>query len=173
MMAFVLRDVRLRYVESMRRTLADTAAFLGAFVAQDLPPDDSWPLRLATLPPKADLLRVFACNRSGAVIFDSSRTGELGKVYAWILPAGVARAGNAPVAKAMEVDGELRVATPVRRGNELIGWVGVGRPLTTVAENVTKARLELVWSLCSIAAVMVAVGWWISNRLTHSIERLT
>ena len=55
MMALVLRDVRLRYVESMRRTLADTAAFLGASVMQDIPADDSWPRKLATLPPNASI----------------------------------------------------------------------------------------------------------------------
>ena len=30
-MALVLRDVRLRYVESMRRTMGDTAAYMAAF----------------------------------------------------------------------------------------------------------------------------------------------
>jgi hypothetical protein len=61
----------------------------------------------------------------------------------------------------------------VQRAGALIGWVGVGRPLATVAEGVNKARTELIWSLCSIAGVMVAAGWWISSKLTHSIERLT
>ena len=31
-MALVLRDVRLRYIESMRRTLGDTAAYLATYV---------------------------------------------------------------------------------------------------------------------------------------------
>ena len=175
MMALVLRDVRLRYVESMRRTLADTAAFLGASVMQDMPADDTWPRKLATLPSNADLLRVFACDRAGRVMFDSARGGDVGKIYALTARPAADVAGR--VADAGEIseveNGELRVAAPVRRAGELIGWVGVGRPLSTVVEAVTRARWRLVWSLGAIAAVMVVAGWWISSKITHSIERLT
>ncbi len=175
MMALVLRDVRLRYVESMRRTLADTAVFLGASVMQDIPADDTWPRKLATLPPNADLLRVFACDRAGRVVFDSARGGDAGKIYALTArSAGDVAGRTADAGEISEVEnGELRVAAPVRRGGELIGWVGVGRPLSTVVEAVTRARWRLVWSLGAIAAVMVAAGWWISSKITHSIERLT
>jgi two-component system sensor histidine kinase CreC len=72
-----------------------------------------------------------------------------------------------------EVAGELRVAAPVRRGGEQIGWVGVGRPLATIAEGVSRARSSLFTVLISIAAVMVLAGWWIASKLTHSLERLT
>ncbi len=175
MMALVLRDVRLRYVESMRRTLADTAAFLGASVMQDIPADDTWPRKLATLPPNADLLRVFACDRAGRVVFDSARGGDVGKIYALTArSAGDGPGRESEAAEISEVEqGELRVAAPVRRAGERIGWVGVGRPLSTVVEAVTRARWRLVWSLGAIAAVMVAAGWWISSKITHSIERLT
>lgn len=174
MMALVMRDVRLRYVESMRRTLGDTAAFLGVFVAQDMPGDDGWPKKLATLPPNADLLRVFACDPAGRVVFDSAHSRDVGKIYGWPMRGGGRVASeNYTVSNVAEVDGELRVATPVRRDRELVGWVGVGRPLATVTRGVSEARAALLWSLGSIAAVMVAAGWWISTRLTHSLERLT
>ena len=56
-MGLVLRDVRLRYVESMRRTLGDTAAYLDA-VSGVLPgdpyfapfPNDGW-LQASMRPP--------------------------------------------------------------------------------------------------------------------------
>ena len=120
-MALVLRDVRLRYVESMRRTLADTAVFLGGSVMQDMPADDTWPQKLRTLPPNAELLRVFACDRAGRVVFDSARGADVGSIYAMIArpaerPAPARDAGVADAADISEVvRGELRVAAPVRR----------------------------------------------------------
>ena len=37
LMGFILRDVRLRYVESMRRTLSDTAAMLATLLEAETP----------------------------------------------------------------------------------------------------------------------------------------
>jgi two-component system sensor histidine kinase CreC len=55
----------------------------------------------------------------------------------------------------------------------LIGWVGVGRPLSTITTGVSEARWRLFNYSIGIAAIMVAAGWWIASRLTRSIERLT
>jgi two-component system sensor histidine kinase CreC len=77
-------------------------------------------------------------------------------------------ADNASVA-----DGELRVTAPVRWRGGVVGFVGVARPLATVADAVLRARLRLVVGGLAIAGVMMAAGWWISARLTHSLERLT
>ncbi len=172
MMGLVLRDVRLRYVESMRRTLGDTAVYLAAFTASVSAGDD-WAERLATLPPNMDLLRVFACDRDGRVLFDSSGRDK-GQRYAWTMTGGGRAASeNYTVVNVSEIGSELRVATPVRRGDELLGWVGVGRPLSTVVEGVRAARWRLVWSAGVISLVMVVAGWWIAARLTRSLERLT
>ena len=171
--ALVLREVRLRYVESMRRTLGDTAAFLGAFVGPVAQRTDDWPQKLGELPQGADLIRVFACDRDGRVRFDSTGTHD-GQVYAFPMRGGGRAASeNYTLSNVAEVDGELRVAAPVRRGPELIGWVGVGRRLASISEGVEQARKELLWSLGLIAAGMVGVGWWIASKLTHSVERLT
>jgi two-component system sensor histidine kinase CreC len=174
LMALVLRDVRRRYVESMRRTLGDTAAFLAAFAAQDAAEDGAWARKLATLPANTDLLRVFACDRDGRVIFDSANGHDVGRTYPWPMTGGGPHASeHYSLANVAEVDGELRVRTPVRRGAAQLGWVGVGRQLATVASGVSQARWGLVWSTLAIAAVMVALGWWIATRLTRSLERLT
>ncbi len=174
MMAFVLRDVRLRYVESMRRTLGDTAAFLAVFVTPAADAGDGWADKLATLPANADLLRVFACDATGRVAFDSAHGRDLGQIYGWPMRGGgPAASENYSVSNVAEVGGELRVAAPVRRAGAIVGWVGVGRPLATVTEGVSRARWRLVTALGSIAVVMVAAGWWIATRLTHSLERLT
>jgi two-component system sensor histidine kinase CreC len=174
LMAFVLHDVRLRYVESMRRTMGDTAAFLAVFVAQDGASDQAWPQKLAALPSNVELLRVFACERDGRVSFDSAGGRDLGQTYAWPMRGGgPAASENYTVSNVAEVGGELRVAAPVRRRGELAGWVGVGRPLATVAAGVRAARWRLLWSAGAIGLGMVAAGWWIASRLTNSLERLT
>lgn len=173
-MGLVLRDVRLRYVESMRRTMGDTAAFLAVYVQPAASERESWARRLEALPPNVELLRVFACDAVGRVQFDSAHGRDVGTVYVWPMRGGGRAASeDYSLANVAEVNGELRVAAPVRHGGELVGWVGVGRSLSTVTEGVNEARRRLAWSLGLIAAVMVAAGWWIASRLTHSIERLT
>ncbi len=172
MMGLVLRDVRLRYVESMRRVMGDTAVYLAALVAPAMPEED-WARQLATMPPSADRLRVFACDRAGRVLFDSTGRDQ-GQNYQWTQRGGgPAASENYTVSNVAEVGNELRVAARVRRGDELLGWVGVGRPLSSVVEGVRAARWRLVWSAGAIALVMIVAGWWIATRLTRSLERLT
>ncbi|MEJ1972586.1 MAG: hypothetical protein WDM96_09045 [Lacunisphaera sp.] len=125
-MALVLRDVRLRYVESMRRTLGDTAVLLATLTAPEAP-DGDWARPLKTLPPQADLLRVFACDRAGRVLFDAAGR-DVGQIYHWSMTGGGRFASqNYSVANVAEVGNELRVVAPVRRAGALVGWVGVGR----------------------------------------------
>lgn len=172
MMGLVLRDVRLRYVESMRRTLGDTAAYLASYAAPT-GGEEHWAKKLETLPPGGEVLRVFACGPDGRVLFDSTRR-DTGQVYSWTMTGGGRRASeNYTVVNMAEIGNELRVAATVRHDGKLIGWVGVGRPLGTVAEGVRAARWGLVWSAGAVALVMVVAGWWIAARLTHSLERLT
>lgn len=171
-MALVLGDVRLRYVESMRRTMGDTAAYMAAFVAPTAPEED-WTARLALLPKDAALLRVFACDSGGRVLFDAAGKDE-GQIYRWnMFGGGPTASQNYTQPNVSVVNGELRVAAPVRRGETLVGWVGVGRPLAAVAEGVRAARWRLALYTGTIALGMVVVGWWIATRLTRSLERLT
>ena len=171
-MGLVLRDVRLRYVESMRRTLGDTAAYLAAFAAP-VSPDENWPQKLEALPSHVDVLRVFACDREGRVLFDSARRDK-DQQYVWTMTGGGRAASeNYTVVNVAEVGNELRVVAPVRRLGELVGWVGVGRPLASVAEGVRAARWRLMGYAGAIGLVMLVAGWWIAARLAHSLERLT
>jgi two-component system, OmpR family, sensor histidine kinase CreC len=64
------------------------------------------------------------------------------------------------------------VAPVTQRGANL-GYVGVARPLNSVTEAILRARLRLVAGALVVAATMVAAGWWIASKLTHSLERLT
>ncbi len=171
-MALVLRDVRLRYVESMRRTLGDTAAYLASYATPTVPGED-WARKLAKLPPGTEVLRVFACGPDNRVIFDAAGR-DVGQTYARVMYGGGKIASeNYSVPNVAVVGNELRVFAPVRFGREIIGWVGVGRPLATVAEGISHARWRLVWLAGSIALLMMGAGWWIAARLTRSLERLT
>lgn len=181
LMAFVLRDVRLRYVESMRRTLSDTAAVLATLLESnrdvaaghgDL--GAAWRENLPALAQAAGTLRVYVTDARGVVVFDANGGRDVGRDYT-LRPEMQAyfeklydAKGNAGV-----VDGELRVTSAVRRGDETVGFVGVARPISTIAEAVLRARLRLVFGALLIAAVMTGTGWWIAAKLTHSIERLT
>ncbi len=171
-MGLVLRDVRLRYVESMRRTLGDTAAYLAAF-ATPTSANDNWAQKLETLPSRADVLRVFACDRDRIVLFDSAGKDK-GQKYNWNMTGGGRWASeNYTVINVAEVGNELRVMSPVRFQSDLVGWVGVGRPLATVTSGVSAARWRLMLYAGAIGAVMIVAGWWIAAKLTHSLERLT
>jgi two-component system sensor histidine kinase CreC len=119
------------------------------------------------------LLRVFACNPDGRVVFDSAGRDQ-GQKYVWTMTGGGRTASeNYSVVNVAEVGNELRVVAPVRHTGALVGWVGVGRPLATVTEGVQAARWRLVAYAGVIAFVMTVAGWWIAARLTHSLERLT
>lgn len=170
-MALVLRDVRLRYVESMRRTMGDTAVFLASFAETE--PEGDWTQRIATLPAQGELLRVFASDTQDRVIFDATGR-DTGMIYRWGMYGGGAKASNNYTLPNVAVVGnELRVRAPVKRDGEIVGWVGVGRPLATVVEGVTRARWRLVIYTGIIAAALVVAGWWIAAKLAHSLERLT
>jgi two-component system sensor histidine kinase CreC len=174
LMAWVLRDVRLRYIESMRRTLGDTAAFLAVLAGEGAPAGDAWVQKLGALPANANLLRVFASGRDDRVLFDSARGRDVGQIYSWPMRGGGPIASeNYTLPNVAIVDDELRVRAPVRISGEIVGWVGVGRPLSTIAEGVSQARWQLARYAGALAATMVLAGWWIASRLTHSLERLT
>jgi len=51
--------------------------------------------------------------------------------------------------------------------------VGVARPLSSVKEAIWHARMRLAAGGIAVALIMMAAGWWIASKLTHSLERLT
>ena len=174
LMALVLRDVQMRYIEAMRRTMGDTAAFLAVYAGEGAREEAGWAQRLAALPPQADLLRVFACDRMGRVLFDSANGRDVGQIYLWSMTGGgPAASEHSSKQNAAIIGDELRVTAFVHGNGEILGSVGVGRPIASVAEGVSHARWRLAAIGLGIAGVMLVAGWWIAQRLTHSLERLT
>ncbi|MBL9189734.1 MAG: HAMP domain-containing protein [Opitutaceae bacterium] len=175
LMGFVLRDVRLRYVESMRRTLADTATVLAALLesgaarangGSDLAA--AWREDLPALARTSGTLRVYVTDARGRVIFDGNSGRDVGRDYGLPKPAGYDEPDNASM-----VGGELRVIAPVSKEGAVVGYVGVARPLISVTEAVWRARVRLALGAGAVALVLVIAGWWIAAKLTHSLERLT
>lgn len=178
LMAFMLREVRPRYVESMRRTLNDTAALLAVLVEGDLTPNAglgaAWRERLAAVERASGALRVYVTDARGVVTFDSAGGRDVGRDYTRRPEMQVYFADSEyPADNANVSDGELRVTAPVRTNGVVLGYVGVARPLSSVTEAVWRARVRLAVGSLAVAAVMVVAGWWIATKLTHSLERLT
>lgn len=181
LMAFVLREVRVRYVESMRRTLNHTASLLAVLLEADLERQTlganlgaAWRANLPAFGRGAGMLRVYVTDARGIVVFDANAGRDLGSDYS------VRPEMRAYFRRAYEtnentgvVDGELRVAAPVQPRGATVGFVGVARPLSSVTEAVFRARLWLTAGSLTVALVMVAAGWWIAGRLARSLERLT
>jgi len=181
LMAFVLREVRVRYIESMQRTLNDTASLLAVFIEGELErqPESAdlgavWRNSLPAFGRVAGTLRVYITDARGVVVFDAKGGQDVGRDYS-LRPEM-----RAPLRQLYDgaegsgvVDGELRVAALVEQRGVARGFVGVARPLSSVTEAVFRARQWLAAGSLMVAAVLVAAGWWIAGRLTHSLERLT
>ena len=126
LMAFILRDVRVRYVESMRRTLNDTAAVL-ATLAEPAPgaaTDGSdlgaaWREKLPSLSRAAGNLRVYVTDARGIVVFDGNGGKDVGRDYT-LRPEMQEYFSKAYETTGNEglVDGELRVTAPVIHGGK-------------------------------------------------------
>lgn len=181
LMAFILWEVRPRYVESMRRTLNDTAALLAVMIegemlragTGELGLGAAWRENLPALERASGILRVYVTDAAATVVFDSAGGRDVGEDYAR-RPEMRAYFGESDLTalNASVVDGELRVTAPVHHGGATVGFVGVGRPLSSVSSAIWRARARLAGGGVAIAMVMVVAGWWISHKLTHSLGNL-
>jgi two-component system sensor histidine kinase CreC len=184
LMAFILWEVRPRYVESMRRSLNDSAGLLSVLLEARLEHSNgaslsdsvavAWKDEFAAMQRTAGTLRVYVTDRAGHVVFDSAGGRDVGRDYTRRAEMrSYFKSDDESADSASVVDGELRVTAPVRVRGELIGVVGVGRPLRSVQSFIATARWRLVAGGLAIAAIMVVAGWWVSSRVAQSLERLT
>jgi two-component system sensor histidine kinase CreC len=152
LMTILLADVRPRYTESVQRTLRESASLLAAVLAVQ-PPDarslDSpeWSARFAALRTGRGALRVRVSDAAGSMKFDSDPS-------------------------ALPDNGELTASEPIRVAGRELGWIAVSQPAPTVNAFVRLERRKLVAVASLIALASLVAGWWISAKLTHSIERL-
>ena len=184
LMAFMLWEVRPRYVESMRRSLNDSAGLLSVLLEARLEHSNgaslsesvavAWKDEFAAMQRTAGTLRVYVTDRAGRVVFDSAAGRDVGRDYTRRTEMrNYFKSGDESAESASVVDGELRVTAPVHVRGELVGVVGVGRPLRNLQSFIATARWRLVAGGLTIAAIMVVAGWWVASRVAHSLERLT
>lgn len=179
LMAFMLWEVRPRYFQSMRHALQDTASLLAGLVGEEATnghdPGAAWRARLERFQAASGALRVYVTDAQGVVTFDSDGGREVGRSYALRPEFGeyfVSEYNKSP-RDVTVVDDELRVIAPVLRDGAVVGYVGVARPLSVAVAPIWWARARLAAGGLVIAVIMLVIGWWISQRLTHSLERLT
>jgi len=184
LMAFMLGEVRPRYVESMRRSLNDSAVLLSVLLEARLEHSNgaslsdsvttAWKDEFNAMQRTAGTLRVYVTDRTGRVVFDSAGGRDVGRDYTRRAEMrSYFKSDDESADSASVVDDELRVTAPVHIRGELVGVVGVGRPLRSVQSFIATARWRLVAGGLAIAAIMVMAGWWVANRVAHSVERLT
>ena len=122
LMAFILKEVRPRYVESMRRTLGDTAALLAVLAEADLERRadatlaDAWRGNLGALERASGALRVYVTDTRGVVVFDSAGGADVGRDYTRRPEMALYFKNKYETADNVDlVNGELRVTAAVRR----------------------------------------------------------
>lgn len=166
LMYYVLAEVRPRYVTAVRLNLQDSAnAVAGALDGRSV--DDA----VAALQTQLHF-RVRLVTGDGKVAFDSlvdepadpegPRDGLAKSIGGRVLD------GEAPV------DGlEVSVVSPVRLADDPAARIVFSRSFKSVNAVIWSERKKLAAIAVLVSAVMLIAGWWISAKLTHSLERLT
>jgi two-component system sensor histidine kinase CreC len=180
LLGFGLREARARYVEGLQRTMHDTARLL-ANALESEPSGNGWAGRGA-LAGRFDAgvagpagLRIQVGDAAGRVIFDSAGSAvpdASNNRIEWA-EAGGRSSGRAAVGGTDSGEADLGARESIRRDGHELGWVRVSRSLRTVNALIWSERRKLASVAFTVAALMVAAGWWISAKLTHSLERLT
>lgn len=171
LMRFVLAEVRPRYVSSIERTMQDSAHLIAATLSEHRAPDlDS---QFKAWAEAKSGLRLRLKDATGEVIFDS-RPGDLLAARSELDSRNYKSTKNRISwmidRQPFLVEGELVVTAPWGKNEE--GAVLLSRPLRTVDVLIWSERKKLATGAIVVAAVMVLLGWWLSRKLTGSLERL-
>lgn len=177
LMAFLLWEVRPRYVESIRRTLQDTAGLVAGTLENRIRKleeepgagvlAERWTDAFSELQSGAGSLRLSVSTRDGRVLFATPGEAEAPAGISWTSPLSYAHGDRE------ESQRELRVSREVSWRGRVVALVRVERPLSSVQEWIANARWRILMAALAIAAAMVAAGWWVAQRVARSIERLT
>ncbi|QYM79441.1 HAMP domain-containing protein [Horticoccus luteus] len=171
LMALVLREVRLRYMESMRHTLTEVATVLAsgagdvrnaneAQAARDWRQGISVPVR-----EEGRGVQIFTVSGSDAAAIAAAKGAP---------PVMLGDAGGGTTGRGAALVGrELRAWAPVVEKERTVGFVVVARSIDSAVGEIARARWRLAAFGLGVAGAMMALGWWIAQRLTRSLERLT
>ena len=67
---------------------------------------------------------------------------------------------------------ELLVVRPIMKNGIIAAYVGVGRPLSLARRTIWESRISTIGIGLGVGVITVFVGWWLSRRISHSLERL-
>lgn len=168
LMRFMLSEVRPRYVTAVQQNLRDSARM----VASALEGRTLDGARAALAGEAAFRVKLVAEN--GTVLFDSSGRLEDDADSGDYTERGIAKRAGARLIDGSPLS-ELEVSTTerFRTAEGASVRLVLSRSFRSVNAVIWAERKKLATISLAIAAVMVVAGWWITTKLTHSLERLT
>ena len=190
---WALGQIRPRYLESMEESLVDVAVLLSTLAAPGpggSTPDVAALDRVVNPATAAELdvrifslrkthldIRIYAVDRTGRVIFDSTGR-DVGEDYSqWRDVARTLRGEYGARATRDDPDDEttlaLYVAAPVRADDEIVGAVTVAKPTRAIAGLVDAARARLVVGAIVGGCALLIVLLFAASTIIAPIERLT
>lgn len=195
LMDWFLRDLRVRYLESVEENLVETANLLASHLENHSP-------ALDTLAMPRDLgqsiralrrrevdaqiyqmrktridLRVYLVDSAGKVLWDSDLPGDSGKDYSRWRDVSLTLSGNYG-ARATRIDpadprtSSMFVAAPVFRNGKIAGAITVVKSSSSVDEFIHNARPKFLAAGLLAGFATLAAGWLLSLWLLVPIQRL-
>lgn len=168
LMRFMLAEVRPRYVAAVEQNLQDSARLVAAALKNHTVAE----ARGALAVPHA--FRVQLIGSGAQVLFDSSPLSTADEGHEDRSSGIVTRAGERLLdGDSAQAGLEVAATEPVQLHDDAAARLILSRSFRSVNEVVWAERRKLVAIALAIAAVMLLAGWWISTKLTDSLERLT
>lgn len=116
-------------------------------------------------------LRVYVTDRSGRVIYDSTGRAVGADYSRWIdVSRTLAGSYGARATRDMEADPlstVLYVGAPIRWAGEIVGMVGVGKPVQSFGQFVQDARQRVIWVGAGSAAALLVLALIVSVWLVR------
>jgi len=196
LMDWFLRDLRVRYLESVEENLVETANLLASQLESHvphldtlaMPPDMGRSIRaLRGRDVDAQIymmrktridLRVYLVDSTGRVLWDSDLPGDSGKDYSrWrdvsLTLSGVYGARATRLDPSDPRTSSMFVAAPIREGGRVVGAITVVKPSSTVEEFIHNARPKFLAAGLVAGLATLAAGWLLSLWLLVPIQKLS
>ena len=181
----VVADIDPRYRESAEESLVDTSQLMASLVEQDV---IAGAINTARLEPVFQSLaarqfsaqiynlhkrhvdmRVYVTDRNGRVLFDS-RGLQTGADFSRWNDVSRSLAGLYGARTSRDVESDARtsvmyVGAPIRWNDEIVGMVGIGKPIQSFGQFVEDARARTLWvgvgSAFALLVLAVIVSAWL------------
>ncbi|GAB2904536.1 two-component system sensor histidine kinase CreC [Uliginosibacterium flavum] len=171
----IIEDLDPRYRESAEESQVETAHLLASIIEQDLGAEERqlailhgtfqslyakrFNAQIYSMNKTRVEMRVHVTDKAGRVIFDSLGRSE-GQDYSQWRDVFLALAGQYGARTTRDVLDDPRttvmyVSAPIRRGDEIIGTVSVGKPVQSFGQFVENARHQII--VAGIGAVLAFV----------------